>query len=207
MGVEDVKFWHPFEAEPAFVWRVIYNLDGVLLDEKPVGVRGVLLVLENVLEFIELGCGVIENAIEDDFDVVGLEGFDEGFEFLVGSERGVDCVVVYRFVSVIGFAFENRVKVDGGDAEFLEVGDVLLDSGGVATHEVLVGGGFVPRRYVLGVVGFVSVGESIGEDLVENGLFWPRGDLDGAVCGGIKCDWGIGVESVLADGDGFGAVS
>ncbi len=98
---------------------------------------------------------------------------------LVPTEGRVDREVVHRVVTVVGRRGEDRGEVDGIDAEVGEVVDVVGDPGEVATQHAAAGRDRVPWHDVVGIERAIAVGETIREDLIDDGAGRPPRRLVG----------------------------
>ena len=64
---------------------------------------------------------MIEDAIQNDVDVLFAGVLDQIIPIFLRAEIGIDFVVVLGIVAVIGTAIKDGVEVDGGDAERFEI--------------------------------------------------------------------------------------
>ena len=137
--------------------------------------------------------GVIDRNIEDQLHAAGVEVPAQGGQGFVPAEVGIDVEVVDTVVLVDRRTDEDRVQIEGRDAEVLQVRDLLPDALEVAAVEVqamafrVFHRGGVPGRHPdrrisvdavfarPDVVFGVSVAEALREDLVEDGLLHPGG--------------------------------
>jgi hypothetical protein len=74
---------------------------------------------------------------------------------------------------------EDGIQVNGGDAQVEQVIEFLDDAAQIAALEVVNGGRRAPGLDVDRVVGWVAVGEAVGENLVEDGVLYPVRDSHG----------------------------
>ncbi len=138
-----------------------------------------------------VGARVAEHAVEQNFYPVLFRTFAEGFEILLCAEHRVDFHVVARVVSVVRARGENRVQIYAGDAEALEIAELLFDALEVAAEKVVffnfsveVGlpvGLFAPagvifrRGLVLGQGSFAGAAEPVREYLIHCAAAKPQG--------------------------------
>ncbi len=79
---------------------------------------------------------------------------------------------------MIGRGLEDGAEVEGGNAQVLQVVEVLDDADQVAPFEAMLGRRAVPRLQV-GRLGYpLASGEPVGKDLVEDGIADPFGRID-----------------------------
>ena len=139
---------------------------------------------------------VAEHPVNHHPDAQLLRRLAQGAEVLLVPQQGVDFGVVRRVVPVVGVGLENGVHIQAGDAQLLEIGQLLPDALQVAAKKVRVGdfplgvGG--PVRLVLPVLvegapcgdfplggaGFVK---AVRENLIHNAAFQPVRGLEGFV--------------------------
>ena len=120
---------------------------------------------------------MVEDAVEDDAHPTGVGGVEELAEGGVAAEERVDPVVVPGVVPVVRGGSEDRVEIEGGDAEVLQVVELLGDTEEVASLEAVGGRRGVPRLEVRGPREALAPREAVGEDLVEDGVADPGGCL------------------------------
>ena len=196
---------HVLVAPPA-------GVGSVLIEGKPVGIRrldavlvglpctgaGVVLV---AVEVHRVAAAVVPHAVENhrDAHLGGLVA--QAPEVLLGTQHRIDVQVVGRIVAVITLRLEDRVEVDDGHAQALEVAELLADALEGAAVEVpardsqvgfglaLVCGGGVPvlHEHTLGAVAVCrerSLGllaptpparEAVGKHLVDDAPLVPVG--------------------------------
>ena len=77
---------------------------------------------------------------------------------------------------MVGRGEENGVEIEGVHAEIEEVIEFLDDAAQVAAHEIIEGRFCAPFRDVGGIIAWVGVGETVGENLVEDCVLYPVGD-------------------------------
>jgi len=83
-------------------------------------------------------------------------------------------------VAVIGSRGEDRVEVDGRDAQLLQVVEMFCDAQKVAALEAMDSGCRVAWLQVQSCLGnAVALGKAIGEDLVKDGVLYPVGSVHG----------------------------
>ena len=139
---------------------------------------------------------------------------DKMAEILVRAEDRVDLQIIARVVVVVALRLEDRVEIDGVDAEFLEIRQLRLDAPEIAAEEI-IGDDFL-RIWVLVVAWIVLPGgmidraalldkliaypaETIGEDLVHDGVLEPvRGLRALVVDGDLKRRRHLIIERALA---------
>ena len=78
-----------------------------------------------------------EHAVEQNFYPVLFRTLAERLEILLCAEHRVDFHVVARVVSVVRARGENRVQIYAGDAEALEIAELLFDALEVAAEKVV----------------------------------------------------------------------
>ena len=78
-----------------------------------------------------------EHAVEQNFYPVLFGTLAERLEILLCAEHRVDFHVVARVVSVVRARGENRVQIYAGDAEALEIAELLFDALNVAAEKVV----------------------------------------------------------------------
>ena len=136
-----------------------------------------------------LGAGVVRGDVEDETDVPVTRRASQRRERGVAAEMVGDPAVVDRVVPVVRAGVEDRVQVDGVDAEVDEVVEMRLEPersppknstsadasrrGGSSHAGMARGMAAVRPGAVLHVVRRVAVGEPIGEDLVEDPVGEP----------------------------------
>ncbi|MNL28997.1 hypothetical protein D3C87_1506680 [compost metagenome] len=118
---------------------------------------------------------MVEDPVQHHLHAHAVGGLEHAREGRVAAEGRVHVHVVAGVVLVVAAAGEDRVEVEGVDAQLLEVGELLGHPVQVAAHEVVEGRRGAPGRDPLGIVGAIAVGEALGEDLVEDGVLGPVG--------------------------------
>ena len=119
---------------------------------------------------------MVENAVYDDAHPVAVSGVEQGVEIFAYTEFWVDFIVVAGVVAVVGGGEENGVEVEGVHAELEEIIEFLDDAAQVAAHKIVEGRFCSPFCDVGGVISRVAVGETVGENLVENRVLYPVRD-------------------------------
>ena len=226
-------------------------LEAPIGDLEPAGVLAVATLLQHVLEEGVRGAGVVEDAVDHDLEAAVVRLVEEIQEDLVGgrelprrrvvglaldlletllgehAEVVVDVAEVRRVVLVHRVGLEDRVEVQGVDAELLQVGQRLpqpLEVAAVAAGphvalalvEVFLAGrlagvrvGLPPvagpgQQVLVGVrarvIPRVAVAEALDEDLVPDGLLGPVRRLEAGVEAG-----GEGLGRVERGGHAAGA--
>ena len=142
------------------------------------------------IEVHTVGAGVAEHAVQNDADAV-LAGLGaQGAELLVGAQQRVGAEVIGGVVPVIGVGLEDGVQVQVGDAQALQIGQLLADALKVAAEvvHVQIAAGLVGPEIRLAVFvlpvhppgkghGLVlhALTEPVGEDLVEHAALQAGG--------------------------------
>ena len=107
-----------------------------------------------------VGAHVVEDAVEDHADPALARLLDELLELLLVAEPRVDPRVVGGVVAVVRVRLEDRVEVDRGDAELLQVVELLPDALEVAA-EVVAAVRALAARLGRGVVAAVALREVV----------------------------------------------
>ena len=198
-GVGLLDVGQVLDAPPAAVAAVLLHLVPRVVRGGRILRRAHVGVVPERVEVARVAAGVVEDAVEDDGDAVRLRIGAERAERLLVAEQRIDALVVGRVVAVVARRLEDRVEVERGDAERLEVAELLADALERAAVEVpgehlvgllveLVGDGLVPvlDEAALGSLArgierlgalapIVAAGEAIGEDLVDDAVAVPVG--------------------------------
>ena len=119
--VAEVELDQVVVAFPAFVPEAVVVI-GISVKGKmePVLIRRVPFLLLNIPECPEASAYMIEYAVQNNFDAGFVKGVHNLLEVLVCSETLIYKSVIASVVSM-SVGFENRRKVDGICAEFLDV--------------------------------------------------------------------------------------
>ena len=119
--VAEVELDQVVVAFPAFVPEAVIVI-GISVKGKmePVLIRRVPFLLLNIPECPEASAYMIEYAVQNNFDAGFVKGVHNLLEVLVCSETLIYKSVIAGVVSM-SVGFENRRKVDGICAEFLDV--------------------------------------------------------------------------------------
>jgi hypothetical protein len=89
---------------------------------------------------------VVRRDVADDADPAIVRCTQEGRERVVAAEKRVDAIERRRVVAVGAARGEDRRQVDHRRAEVLDVAEVLLDAGKIATEQLDRGGASAPCR-------------------------------------------------------------
>ena len=123
------------------------------------------------------GTGVIERQIAHDAHTAGVACARERTKRLVAAEQGIDMVEGRGIVAVNGTRRETRREIHGGEAQILDVIEMLLDTFQIAAVPLATGFNTVGERFgrpcgrmrpigCLPCGGLLGSGEAVGEDLV-----------------------------------------
>ena len=96
-------------------------MQGIALDDEPVYIRGSRAVLQDVIELEKASAGVVEHSVQDDADTSGMGGVQKLAESCVPAQEGIYPIVIVGVIAVVGRGLEDRVEVDGGDAQVHQV--------------------------------------------------------------------------------------
>ena len=109
--------------------------------------------------------GVIEHAVENDLHAAAVQFRRQRGEGRVAAERRIDVQIVVGVVAVIGAGREDRVHVDGVDAERLDVIEFVLHALQIAAVE-LIAELVVAGRAGIARIADLRVPEVVGERLL-----------------------------------------
>jgi hypothetical protein len=142
-----------------------FALGFIVLRERAVEPGGVGAVVDPRVR----GADVIGHAIEDELHVARVQSGCEGLEVVEVAEVLVNAIEVGSAVAVIALRLVilfDGGDPDGGDAELLEVVEMLRDAAQVSA---MPAAGFCELVCVIGaIVGGVTVSEAVGHDEVHN---------------------------------------
>ena len=113
---------------------------------------------------------MIEHAIQNDVDLFFAGVFHQILPILLRAKVGIDLIVILGVVAVVGTRIEDRVEINGGNAEGLEIVERLIHTLEVAAEIITAarlflgwavggrGGVETPRtiRRAIGVIAAVS---------------------------------------------------
>ncbi len=132
---------------------------------------------------------VIGHDVEHIAHVARIQRPPQRDEGRVAAKVGIDMIVVGHVILVVRQGRENRIQVEGIDAQVGQIAQARLDAGQVAAvkdqrEELIgrwrrtprVGGRAMAAVFVLlrpRVGGGIAIGEAVGEDLVEDRFHWP----------------------------------
>ncbi len=108
---------------------------------------------------------VAENAVEHNFYAEPVSFFAKRRKILFGSEKRINIFVVRRVVSVIALSLENRIEVDAGNAELLQISELFLYALEIAAEIVVVENLAVGRRYPEWIAVPVRAQNPVGRDV------------------------------------------
>ena len=139
--------------------------------------------------FIEIQAvvpGMIEHAVEHDADAALAALFDEPGKLLFRAERRIDLHKIARIVAVVGEGTEDRVQIQDGDVQTLQVIEFFEDAADIAAEKVVVEdlplgvhailGGFVPtlvQPFFGRDAHFAAAVKAVGEDLIHDTALQP----------------------------------
>ena len=147
--VPAVELGETLEAPPALV-----HIGGGILPAVPaavgaariaVGAAGAVAAL--LIEVQAIAAGVIEHAVQDDFDAVLMGPLAQGDEILLGAQQRVDAQVVGGIVAVVAVRLKDGIEVQDPDAQSGQLRQLFGDAGQItakiiiaAEHAVGIGG-------------------------------------------------------------------
>src|SRR5450759_864029 len=73
------------------------------------------------MELPEAAAGVIEHAVRHNANVARVRGVDEFTESRIAAQQRIDVEVIVSVIAVIRRRRKNRIEVDGGNAQVLQV--------------------------------------------------------------------------------------
>ncbi len=103
------------------------RVEGGIVEVEPAPVRRGGAILDDVVERPEAAPAVIEDTVEHDAHAPGVRGIEQGTQGLVAAEQRVDRQIVVGVIPMVGGGLEDRCQVERGDAQVLEVAQVLDD--------------------------------------------------------------------------------
>ena len=106
-----------------------------------------------LVEIATVRPGMGKDPVQNDADAPLPRFGTEGFEILLRAQERVDAPVVRRVVAVVAVRLEDGVEIDTGDAQLLEIGELLPDAVEIAA--VIVVRRVVPAAAVGGVEGLL----------------------------------------------------
>ena len=168
------------EAPPALIVRLLAAVgpQRPTLHREPVQVGRIGAVFQDVVELKEAAAGVVEDAIQDHANAAGVRGIEQRAECRVAAEHRVHLVVVVRVIAMVRPRPEDRVEVDGVDPQVGQVVQVFGHAEQIAALVAVRRGRRAPRLQAARLWHRVRFGETIRENLVENGVLDPFGGLD-----------------------------
>ena len=125
------------------------------------------------MELEEAAAGVVEDAVQHHADAAGVRRVEQLAQRRVAAQHRVHLVVVVRVIAMVRARLEDRVEVDGVDPQVGQVVQVLGHAEQIAALVAVGRGRRAPRLQVAGLRHAVGPGETIREDLVENGVLDP----------------------------------
>jgi hypothetical protein len=121
-----------------------------------------------VVERKEAAAGVVEDAVEDHTHAPGVGRVEQRPQRRVATEHGVDGGVVVRVVAVVARRREDRVQVDGRDAQVGQVVEAVDEPQQVAPLVAVHRRRRRPRLEPTRLRHAPTAGEPIREHLVEH---------------------------------------
>ncbi len=133
-----------------------------------------------------------EHAVEHDADTVLLGGAAQAGEILLAAQKWVDAAVIRCIVAVVGMGFKDGIEVKAGDAQRLQIGELLPDAFQVPAKKVGIGDlpfavgtplGLSTPVLPQGAPGgqilmrLAGLCKPVGKDLVEDSPCHPGGSL------------------------------
>jgi hypothetical protein len=92
-------------------------------------------------------------------------------------------------IPVVGSRLENGVEINRRYPQVLQVIQMFDDPEQIATFETVRCGGRFPGFQVVRLTQVLAAGESIGEDLIEDGVVDPGGRSEGRHFGFVILDF------------------
>jgi len=139
---------------------------------------------QDVVELEEAPAGVVEDPIQHNADAAAVRLVQQAAQGGIPAEDGIDLQVVVGMVAVVGGGLEDRRKVNGIDAQVLQVIQLFQHADQVAALESVAGGRGVPGFQVgwLGDLRIPGGCKPVREDLVKNSMMNPFGGGKGGHC-------------------------
>ena len=94
-------------------------------DMKPIAVSAVFALLEQVIELKKAARGVVKYPVQDDLEAEGVGRVDQRPQRFVAAQHRVNLVVIVGVVAVVAGRLKHRAKVNGRDAQTLDMTEVL----------------------------------------------------------------------------------
>ena len=163
----------------------------------PIGIRGNGRVVSAIagiavlaVEIDAVGTGVAEHTIQQNADAPFLCRGGEGVQIGRVTQQRVDAAVIRRVIAVVGVGLKDGVEIDTGDAQGLQIVQLLLYALKVAAEKVVIPHATVMVGTPFGRFGPIAVhhttggypllrlaggGKTIRENLIENTARQPIG--------------------------------
>ena len=146
-GFSVLSFGQRRVAPPGLVVGRLVALVGVerqLLDDEPVAPGRRRTVLEHVVEVVEAPAGVVEHTVEHHPDPAVVAGSQQLVECGIAAQHRVHREVVVRVIAMVAGRLEDRIQVEGVDAQIGDPIEVLDDAEQIATLVGMPGGRSCP---------------------------------------------------------------
>ena len=156
------------------------------------GLRGACVGLGGLKPGVPVA-GMVGHDVQQVAHAARVQSLAQRNQRLVAAKMRVDVLVVGHVVLVVRLGGEDRVEIQRGDAQLLDIIQLLRNALQVAAVEDQREGGVVRRQRAPGeglralaavfvlvglrIVRRIAVGETVGEDLVEDGFVQPAGGI------------------------------
>ena len=127
---------------------------------------------------------MVKDPIQDDADVAGVGGIQQGPQRRVATQQRVDHHIIIGVIPMVGRRRKDRVKIERGNAQGLQIIELFNNAIQVAALIALLFRRRAPRFQgnAIGMARLRAAGKAIRKNLVENGLFHPIRCLYSASC-------------------------
>src|SRR5688572_24164948 len=124
---------------------VFFSAQAFGIEVKPVSVRRAVAAFQHMVKLPETARTVVENTIQDNAHIPFVCLLEQFVERLLPAEQGVDSVKIKGMVAVVSSGGKDRIQIQRGDAQILQIVQLFGDPIQVAALKAVHSGGGIPR--------------------------------------------------------------
>ena len=107
---------------------VFFRLEALGVEVKPVLVRRTVAAFQHVVKLPEAAETMVEDTVENDAHILFVRLLEQFVECRLPAQQGVDAEKIKGMVTVVGSRGENRIQIEGGDAQIFEIIQLFCDA-------------------------------------------------------------------------------
>ncbi|MNJ32018.1 hypothetical protein D3C77_266730 [compost metagenome] len=161
------------EAEGGIVRDAVLHHERPLFDMEPVGIAGGRAVLLHIYKGRKRVPAMVEYAVQQYPNAPGVTGVDQFLQLFVRAEMRVDKHIIACVIFVIGCRSEQRIEINRVDSQLSQIVQMVKHPLQIAAKKIGRTWHAAPFQHSLRVDRRVTLGEALGEDLVEDRFLDP----------------------------------